>query len=172
MCVPSAAVTGVSSAFQMFDSATSAISAVSDFKTNRENYAYRTQIALNNAKEAQNEAMRQTQLGIEKSRLEKIQGLREVSKLQAQNSASGLDMASQTSSLAYQDAMDLSSQSANTIKKEYDTKAKSYFSQASSYFSEAQTYQNQYNKSLFDYSLNALGKMSTVASNWYNNDKS
>ena len=158
-------------AFKGVEAVQNVSSTILNYKTNKDIYAYRTQIALNNAKVAQDEAMRQKQLGIEKSRLEKISGLQEVNKLKAQNSASGLDAMSQTNTLNYQDALNLSKINANSTKKEYDSQADSYFDQAHSYLNQAQTYQKQYNQSLFDYSLNALGKLGRVSNDWYGNRK-
>ena len=142
-------------------------STIEDVRSNKANSAYQTQVALNNAKIAQNEAMRQRQIGIEKSRLEKIAGLQEISQLQAKNSASNLDMMSKTNQLAYQDVFNLSNNKASAVQKEYNTNANSYFSQANNYYNQANSYKNKYNQSLFGYATNALGKYSQVAYDWY-----
>lgn len=144
-------------------------STIEDVRNNKANSVYQTQVALNNAKIAQNEAMRQRQIGIEKSRLEKIAGLQELSQLQAKNSASNLDMMSKTNQLAYQDVFNLSNAKAGTIQKEYNTSANSYFNQAYSYYNQANSYKDKYNQSLFSYGANALGKYSQVAYDWYTN---
>ena len=146
-----------------------AASVLSDYKTSKDNYKYRTQVALNNAKMAQNEALKEKQLGIEKARLEKISGLQKISKMQAKNSASNLDMMSQTNRLAYQDALDYSNANANLVKSQHDLQAQNYFNQANSYLNQAQIYKKQYRQSMFDYTFNALGKYGQVASDWYQN---
>lgn len=164
MCTPAlGAISAISSI------ATGVLGEVSNIKSNRDNYKYRTQVALNNAKIAQDEALRQQQLGIEKSRLEKIEGIQKANKLKAINSASGFDLNSQTNTLAYQDVTDLADYNAENIKKEYEVRADSYFNQANSYLNSAKQARKEYNQSLFDYSLNALGKIQNVAGSWYSN---
>lgn len=145
---------------------------VSEYKTNKANYAYRTQVALNNAKMAQNEAMRQKQLGIEKSRVEKIAGIKELNTLKAKNSASNLDLTSETNLQAYQDTLDMSKLNAGSIAKEYDVNAKSYFAKANDYLNEANSYKKEYKNSLWDFSLNSLGGFGQVASEWYGGQRS
>lgn len=162
MCVPSANLAG-----SILNTAISGAKTISEVSNMKSNYAYQTQIALNNAKNAQNEALRQKQLGIEKSRLEKISGLQEVNKLKAINAANNLDMMSGTSQLSYQDVQDSANNSANSIKSSYDAASESYFARANSYLETAKNYKKEYNKSIFNYSLNALGKMNQVASEWY-----
>jgi len=176
MCVPSAGIAAGSTTGSLFQNvmnglnvASGVMGTISEYKTNKANAAYQTQIALNNAKIAQNEALRQKQLGIEKSRLEKISGMQEVNKQKALYAASNLDMMSQTSQMAYQDTLNMAQINADVAKKEYDIAANSYFNQANSYLNQAQSYKNQYNQSLFANSMNALGKFSQVASDWYSN---
>lgn len=162
MCVPSANLTG-----SILNTAISGAKAIGEVSNMKSNYAYQTQIALNNAKNAQNEALRQKQLGIEKSRLEKISGLQETNKLKAINAANNLDMMSQTAQLSYQDVQDSANNSANSIKSSYDAVSESYFARANSYLETAKNYKKEYNKSIFNHSLNALGKMNLVANEWY-----
>lgn len=162
MCVPSANLAG-----SILNTAISGAKAIGEVSNMKSNYAYQTQIALNNAKNAQNEALRQKQLGIEKSRLEKISGLQEVNKLKAINAANNLDMMSGTSQLSYQDIENSANISANSIKSAYDATSESYFARANSYLETAKNYKKDYNKSIFNYSLNALGKMNQVANEWY-----
>lgn len=131
------------------------------------NNEYRMQVALNNANAAKEEALRQQQLGINKSRQEKISGLYEANKLKAQNSASGLDIQSQTSEMMYQDVLNNSFSEAENTKNEYNTVAKSYFDQANSYLQEAGATNKQYNNSVFSNAMNALGKTGKVTSSWY-----
>lgn len=172
MCTPSVNTflpTDSFNPFSMIKGISTVSDTVSSYYTNKANSAYQVQSALNSAKIAQNEAMRQRQLGIEKSRLEKISALQEVSKLQARNSASNLDSMSQTNKLAYQDALNLANINADTVQKEYNTNANSYFNQANNYYNQASSYKEKYNQSLFSYSMNALNKASQVASVWYEN---
>ncbi|MBR5303652.1 MAG: hypothetical protein IKU37_02365 [Candidatus Gastranaerophilales bacterium] len=174
MCTPGAIVSNASSSllggiFKGVGVLGSVVSTVSDYKTNKDNNEYRMQVALNNAKIAQNEALRQKQLGIEKARREKISGLQEISRLQAKNSASNLDMSSYTNKIAYQDVLNFYDTNSQTAKSQYDLQANNYFNQANSYLNQAQIYKNQYNQSIFDYSLNALGKFNRVAADWYKN---
>ena len=138
-----------------------------EHRQNKENYEYRTQVALNNAKKAENEARRQEQLGIEKSRQEKIEGIQKANQLKAINSASNLDVNSQTNMLAYEDIMEYSDFNADNILNQYEQSANNYFNQANSYLEEVQQYKKQYNQSLFDFALNALGKTQNVADSWY-----
>lgn len=136
----------------------------------KSNADYRVQIALNNAKNANNQALREKQLGIEKSRLEKISGLSEASKIKAINSASNLDSSSQTNNLNYLDAINLSYSNSQNIKNNYDIKAQSYFDKANSYINQANMYEKNYNNSLLAFADNALGKTQKVSANWYSNN--
>ncbi|MBQ4646397.1 MAG: hypothetical protein IJB79_03520 [Candidatus Gastranaerophilales bacterium] len=147
----------------------SGLDTVSQFQTNKANNKYRTQVALNNAKIAQQEALRQNQLGIEKSRLDKITSMQELNKIKAKNSASNLDMMSLTNELSYIDSKNFTDASSQLIKNEYSAKANSYYRNANQYLAQASEYQKQYNQSLFDYSLNALGRFNQVAFDWYEN---
>ena len=106
---------------------------------------------------------------LEKSRLEKISTLQEVNKLKAKNASHGLDLMSSTNQMAYEDVWNLGDLNSDLIKKEYDYNANSYFNQANSYLNQANNYKKQYKQSVFDYSLNALGKIGQVASEWYEN---
>lgn len=145
----------------------SAVTTISGYKANKENYAYRTQIALNNAKIAQNEALRQKQLGIEKARLEKINALQDLSKMQARNSASNFDAMSQTNKYAYQDMFNISNVNAKAIDEQYSMQSDKYFNQATNYLKQADDYKRQHDQSVFNYSFNALGKFKQVADDWY-----
>lgn len=140
---------------------------VLSYNTEKKNNEYRTRVALNNAQIAQNEALRQKQLGIEQSRLEKISGIQEANKQKAISAASNLDIASMTSQINYHDDINMADFRADMIEKEYDAKAQSYFNQSNNYLKQADSYQNQYNNSVFQNALNALGKTSKVSSDWY-----
>ena len=176
MCTPSAGVFNSSSGLisnvlkgaGLVNSTTSILGA---FNSDKENLAYRTQIALNNAKIAENEALRQKQLGIENARLEKISGLQELGKIQARNSASNLDMMSQTNKMIYRDALNYAQTNANQIKNKYDLQADNYFNQANKYLNEAKKYKKQYSDYVLDYSFAALGKYGQVALDWYQDYK-
>lgn len=159
----------LNSVFKGVGVANTIASTLSDYKTYKTNAAYRTQITLNNAKNAQNEANRQRQLGIEQSRVQKIKGIQEANLLKAKNSASGLDLMSQTNKYAYQDAYNMANLNALSTKKEYENQAINYFNQANSYLNQAYQSNKQYNQTIFDYSLNALGKFNQVANQWYEN---
>ena len=142
---------------------------VSGFSSLKANNDYRTQVAINNAKTSQNEALRQKQLGIEKARLERIEGLNEVSKQKAINAASNMDLASTSNQLGYEDLNSKANLNANLVKKEYDTNANSYFKQANSYLNQASSYARDYNNSLLNLSMNALGQAKKVSDDWYDN---
>ena len=177
MCVPSGGIIDSSSTgiiggvIKGVSAITNGIDAISDYKENKANNIYRTQIALNNAQAAKNEALRQKQLGIEKSRMEKISGLQEINKLKAQKSASNFDLMSFTNQYTYQDINNLSELNSSSIKQEYEINSSKYFNQANSYLNQAQQHKKQYNNSVFDSSLNALGKINQVANNWYEHYK-
>ena len=155
----------------LIDVAGTAVGLINQQSEAKANNQYRVQVALNNAKNANEEALRQKQLGINKSRQDKINGLYEASRLKAQNSASGLDIQSQTSEMAYQDILNNSFDSAENTKSEYDRVANSYFNQANSYLKEANVNNKQYNNSVFSNALNALGKTGRVTSSWYDDLK-
>ena len=120
---------------------------------------------------AQNEALRQKQLGIEESRKEQIKGINKVNALLARNSASGLDANSLTNQYGYSDILKESEINSGLIKKEYDLAASEYFNKASSYFNEANINNSSYNQSLFNNAVNALGKTTKVATDWYVNSR-
>lgn len=165
MCTPNGIAESVVSALEV------TTSAFSEYKTNKNNYDYRKQVALNNAKTAQNEAMRQKQLGIEASRKEKISALQEVNKTRARNSASNLDSMSETNKIAYSGMIDLSESSAKNTQKEYDLRSHDYFNQANDYLNQINYYKKDYTNSFLTTTYNALGKYKKVADDWYGNEK-
>ena len=57
------------------------------------------------------------------------------------------------------------------IEGEYNKKAQSYINQANSYLNQTQKYQQDYNNSVFQNALNALGKTYKVSSEWYENNQ-
>lgn len=169
MCYPSGGV-GVNTpgiGNLLFNLTSSLASNATEYYANKDNLKYRTQIALNNAKNAQNEALRQKQLGIDSARLEKIEGIRAANILKAQNSATGLDVSSQTSKYSYEDVYQQADINANLARKEYDLNSSAYFRQANNYLNEVNNYQKSYNNALFNNALNALGKTQKVAEEWY-----
>ena len=164
MCVP----TNLGNAFSAISSV---VGTINEYNTIRKNNEYRTEVAINNAKIAQNEALRQKQLGIEKARIETMEGMKNASRLKAKNAASNLDFASFTSELGYNDILNNSFSSANSIEKQYDNTAQNYFNQANNYLSQANNYKNLFDNSITSYSMNALGKFGKVSSNWFESNK-
>ena len=161
MCVP-----GVS-AFDNVQGIIGVASTVGDFVQERKENKYRTQVAVNNAKNAQNEALRQKQMGIEKAREEKIAGIEQKNRQIAINSAGGFDAMSGTNQYSYQDIKDKANSSAISAQKSYNLQADSYFDTANSYLKQANEYNRSYNASFFQNSLQYLGNASKVAQNWY-----
>ena len=72
----------------------------SSIQNDNQQLKYQTQIAINNAKQAQNEALRQKQIGIDEARLEKIKGMQKLNSQIAKNSANGFSDASSSNSIA------------------------------------------------------------------------
>ena len=164
MCVPQAAIPAIQAIVGLTAEVGMGIAtARREAKTNE----YRTQAALNNVKIAQNEALRQQQLGINAARQEKIDGIRERNMMIAKNAASGFNIDSGTNLYNYQDTIDKANLNADIVKNSYDIKADSYFNQANSYLSGAGQYQTEYKNSLFNTAHNTLGGMKKVADDWY-----
>ena len=138
-----------------------------NFIDEKKNNEYRTRVALNNAKIAQSEALRQQQLGIEQSRLEKISGIQEANKLKARFASSNLDVNSLSNQLNYQDNLSFSDYKANLTERSYNATAQNYLNQSINYLNQAKNYQQDYNNSVFQNALNALGKTNKVAGEWY-----
>ena len=161
MCSPTDIISGV---FQAGKLVAGSVSEYSNIKANNE---YRTQVAINNAKIAQNEALKQKQIGLEKSRLEKISSMQEISKNRAQNAASNFDLSSDTNEYNYQDMLNMSQLQANYIQNEYNAKANDYFNRANSYINQAGDYNRQYNNSLKNLTFAALQDSAQVAKSWY-----
>ena len=138
-----------------------------DIAIQKNNNDYRTQVALYNAKQAQNEAHRQMQLGIDKSRAEKIAGMQETNQLMAKQGASNFDISSFNSNLEQQDIQYSADLQSDIIKKSYTSSANNYFKQANSYLNLAKSYQAQYNKNLVTSGVKALGESKKVATDWF-----
>ena len=66
-----------------------AISAARNYNEQKDTLNYRTSLALNNMKEAKENAYAQKQLGIEEARKQKIEGIKRAKELIAQNAAGG-----------------------------------------------------------------------------------
>ena len=161
MCVATAAIT------TLIGTALSVGNMIAQNKAEEKTNEYKQQIAINQVKSAQEEAQRQKQLGIEKSREEKIKGLKEISKLQAQSASSGFDMNSQTNLFNYDDVETSYDNSANNILDSYYNNAKAYSDKADQYRTQIKidnVETDLKNKQEF---MNALGKTTKVALNWY-----
>lgn len=153
----------VSTGFSMATLVGSALSAATTIVGNniqRKNDEYKTQIAVNQIKSQQNEAQRQRQLGIDKSREEKIQGLKTVSKLKAINASNGFDTSSQTNLYNYDDTKNEYDYSANNILESYYSNAEKYDEQARNNISDL-NFKNDTKK------LNSIGSTLQVAEDWY-----
>lgn len=160
MCVPGAPIaTNVVS---------SVIKSALDTSKQLKEQQYRAQIAVNNIKEAQNDALAQKQIGIEKSRVEKLDGIKKANTILAQQASSGVDASSDTNTQNYYDLLSGYFSNANDIENFYNTKAESYFSKANSYFNEYSS-SNKSGSSNFNKAINFLGSSKKVASNWYFN---
>lgn len=166
MCVAASATTILSVLTAAVGTGASIITSSMQQKTEE----YKTQIALNQAKSAQNEAQRQRQLGIEQAREERIEGLKNISRMQAQNAASGFDVYSTTNMYNYED-MDI----------EYQNNAQnileSYYAKAQGYDEQAQSYVDSLNLSIMNNNLRetrnlytSLGNTKKAAQKWYENN--
>jgi len=166
MCVP-----GAVQAVQLVTNAATGIGkTILDYNQQTKNNEYRTQVAINNITAAQNEAKRQSQIGIEKSREEKIEGLKRANSLLAKNAASNTNVFSGSNFLNYQDEQNLSFNNAQNILDSYNQKSASYYQRARNYYNNYQQSQKQYKSSMMKSALNSLGNYTKVASNWYSNN--
>lgn len=159
MCVP-----GATEAVQLAMSIGKTAFEVSQQSRNND---YRSQVAITNAKNAQNEAKKQIQLGIEKSRNEKISGIQKANALLAQNASSNTDAFSQTNLQNFSDIKDISFSNADSIQDGYYAKADTYFSKANSYLYANKVNNQNYKNSLYKTALNSLGNYTQVALDWY-----
>lgn len=142
------------------------IKTVSGIKQQDAQYKYQTQIAINNAKQAQNEAFQQKQIGIDEARLEKIKGLRQVNEQIAKNSSSGFDVNSLTNQLNYGDILTTANNSSSLVKSKYFQNANSYLQSANSYLDKAKQIKKEYNDNLFEKGMTYLGQFGKVADSW------
>ena len=165
MCVPQA----IQAAQLVINTALGVTKTVTDYNMQVKNNEYRSQVAMMNIKSAQKEAQNQIQLGIDKSREEKIEGLKKASALLTQNASSGFDAVNDTNKLNYLDVQNVSFANAQNIQDRYNQKADSYFQKANNYLANYKNYQRNYKASLFKSAINSLGNYSKVASSWYSN---
>lgn len=168
MCSPDAVRTGVSLVVNGLKITTQVASTVNEVKTQEMNNKYRAQVAINNVKEAQNNAKELQQAGIEKSRLQKIEGLRQIERQKAQNGANGFNLNSFTNTQSYDDTLSGYNSNAQNILDDYNSKADSYYSKANNYLN---SYTNNYNQNQYKSAVNALGNTLSVAKTWYSNTK-
>ena len=159
MCVP-----GV---LQVSQIAANIGKSVIDYNQQSKANEYRSQVAINNIKSAQDEAKRQIQLGIEKSREEKILGIKKANALLAKSASSNTDAVSDSNLQNYYDIQDMSNLNAQNIQNEYNLKADAYFDKANSYLNSYRTSQKTYRNSVLKNAVNSLGGYSKVASSWY-----
>lgn len=131
---------------------------------------YKTQIALNQVKSAQNEAQRQRQLGIEEARQERIEGLKNISRLQAQNASNGFDTYSQTNMYNYEDVDNEHESNAQNILDSYYARAQGYDEQAQRYMDNLNV--SNMNKDLQETNnfFTSLGNTKKAAQKWYDNN--
>lgn len=157
MCGPAAAtIVGA-----LVTTAFSVGSQIVEYKAQKKTNEYNKQIAINQIRTTQNEAQNQIQDGIDKSRQEKLQSRKTVSKLVAKNAANGFDVYSTSNLYNYEDINDDYENSAKNILDSYYKNANSYNKQASD-----QIKQYDYKQSMNG--LNSIGTTMKVASNWYN----
>ena len=162
MCGPEGFAVGQA----IVNAATSITSNVISYKQEEANNEYRNQIAINNIKNAQNEAKLIKQTGIEEARQERIKGLQELSRQKAQNASSGFDINSNSYQQNYEDILDGYNSNAQNIENAYDRKAQSVNNSQNTIASEAIYSQNQYNLNQYKNAINSLGNYTQVASNW------
>ena len=165
MCVPGSA--NIIPA--ILNTAVSAGKTVIDNQQASKTNEYRAQVAINNIKNAQDEANRQTQLGIDKAREERISGLKRASLLLANNASSNTNAMSDSNLQNYYDTTQISFKNAENIENTYNLKADSYIEKANNYLSNYNASQKLYKKSALKQNINSLGNYAKVASNWYIN---
>ena len=161
MCIPGA------SAFEHIQSAMNLASTINEVQTQKKEAKYRTQIAINNAKNAQNEALRQKQMGIEESRKEKVLGIQEANKKLVQNASNGFSALDGTNQFLYQDIHNQADYKSDKITSLYNLRADSYFNKANDFLNQANKYSKDYNSSMFQKGMQYLGNVNKVAQNWY-----
>lgn len=141
------------------------IPAVNNRNEQKDALNYRTSLAINNMKEAKNQAYAQNQLGIEEARKQKIAGLRAASDIMAQNASGGFSVNSGNNLFNYEDTIDSSYSNALESQKTYSISADSYFKKAGDYLNDAKNYQSQ--KKKLGFAQTALGATKQVANRWF-----
>ena len=164
MCTPDIITQAVTTAIGTISTAAQNITSQKQENINNQ---YRRQVAINNIKQANQKALELQQTGIEKSRSAKVEGLRQMAALKAQNSSNGCYSNSTTNLQTYNDTLTNSYAEANSILDEYNKSADSYFKKANSYLSEYNNNVQKYNQSQYSSAINSLGNMANVASSWY-----
>ena len=163
MCYPAA----TQAAMAVINAATTTANAYMSYKQESENNEYRKQVAINNIKNLENEALRQNQLGIEKAREQRLEGIKKANTAAAISAASGFDMNSFTTLQNYSDVLNNSEISASAIQDEYKQNAESYLNRANSILNEYNNYSKNHNSNLYKSAINSLGNYTKVAQNWY-----
>lgn len=134
-------------------------------KQNEKIQSYKTQIALNNIEAQKDEAKQERQLGIEEARQKKLDAIKSVSSLKAQNASSGFDLNSLTNEYNSKDILDLADIEAQRIKDNSNLKANNILKSAKSNFYALANEQNSYNNSILG-SLVSLGRSSQISDIW------
>lgn len=166
MCVPQA-MTAIRIIANVGSAVARVASDVHQQSQQSKEYEYRSQIALNNIKTAQDDAREQTQLGIDKSREQKIEGIKKASVLLAKNASNGSDAFSDSNFKNYSDTLDSYYDDAQKIMENYNLSADSYFQKANSYLNDYNMQNYNYKKSVKKNALNSLGSYSSVALSWF-----
>jgi type II secretory pathway pseudopilin PulG len=166
MCVPGPVANIVPA---ILSSALSVTNVIVQNNQQAKNNEYRAQVAVNNIRNAQNEAKRQTQLGIEKAREERLNGLKSASALLAKNASSNTDVYSGSNLYNYEDASKEYFQNALNIENSYNYKADKYIEKANNYLTNYNMESKLSKKSALKQNINSLGSFAKVASNWYVN---
>ena len=166
MCVPQA-MTAVQVIANVGATVARVASEVNQQAQQKKEYEYRSQIALNNIKTAHDDAREQIQLGIDKSREQKIEGMKKASMLLAKNASGGFDALSDSNYQNYTDTIDSYNEDAQKIMDDYNQSADSYFQKANSYLNDYNYQAYAYNKSAKKSALNSLGNYTKVALSWF-----
>ena len=163
MCVPEA----IQAASSAINTATSITKTVLDMNHQTKNNEYQAQIAINNIKNAQNEAKRQTQIGINEARREKISGIRKANEVLARNAASAADSVSGSAFLNFNNTLNEGFSASKEIQDEYNYRAGKYYEKANDYAYNFKISEKNYKNSLYNTALNSLNSFSNVAASWY-----
>ena len=144
-----------------------AISAARNYNEQKDTLNYRTSLALNNMKEAKENAYAQKQLGIEEARKQKIEGIKRAKELIAQNAAGGFSFDSGNNLYNYNDEIDATYQDAYNSQQQYNIRADNYFEKARAYLNEAKNYQQEKKDLKHNFFSTSLGSTRSVANKWF-----